>query len=83
MGRPDYICGQFRETARCHDAQHGDGVCCALAPQLVTARKQSESANLRQSPTNQQTLMITIMITPVYARRILSNRPSSLFSNLD
>ena len=27
MGRPDYIFGQF--------AQHGDGVCCALAPQLV------------------------------------------------
>jgi len=31
MGRrPDYIFGQFRETA-----QHGDGVCCAFAPQLV------------------------------------------------
>ena len=27
MGRPDYISGQFRETARCRDAQHGDGVC--------------------------------------------------------
>ena len=35
MGRPDYIFGQFRETARCRDAQHGDGVCCAFAPQLV------------------------------------------------
>jgi len=35
MGRPDYFFGQFRETARCHDAQHGGGVCCALAPQLV------------------------------------------------
>jgi len=35
MGRPDYIFGQFRETVRCCDAQHGDGVCCALAPQLV------------------------------------------------
>jgi len=39
MGRPDYIFGQFRfpfrETARCRDAQHGDGVCCALAPQLA------------------------------------------------
>jgi len=35
MGRPDYIFRQFRETARCRDAQHGDGVCCALAPQLV------------------------------------------------
>ena len=34
-GRPDYIFGQFRETARC-DAQHEDGVCCALAPQLVS-----------------------------------------------
>jgi len=34
-GRPDYILGQFRETARCRDAQHGDGVCCALASQLV------------------------------------------------
>jgi len=32
---PDYFFGQFRETARCRDAQHGDGVCCALAPQLV------------------------------------------------
>jgi len=38
MGRPDYIFGQFRETARCRDAQHGDGVCCAFAPQLVTAQ---------------------------------------------
>ena len=35
MGRPEYIFRQFRETARCSDAQHGDGVCCALAPQLV------------------------------------------------
>ena len=35
MGRPDYIYGQFRETARCRDAQHGDGVCCAFAPQHV------------------------------------------------
>jgi len=35
MGQPDYIFGQFRETARCRDAQHGGGVCCALAPQLV------------------------------------------------
>jgi len=31
----DYIFGQFRETARCRDVQHGDGVCCAFAPQLV------------------------------------------------
>ena len=35
MGRPDSILGQFGETARCRDAQHGDGVCCAFAPQLV------------------------------------------------
>jgi len=35
LGRPDSILGQFGETARCHDAQHGDGVCCAFAPQLV------------------------------------------------
>jgi len=35
MRRPDYIFGQFRETARCRDAQHGDGVCCAFTPQLV------------------------------------------------
>jgi len=35
MGRPGYIFGQFRETARCCDAQHGCGVCCAFAPQLV------------------------------------------------
>ena len=26
MGRPDYIFGQLRETARCHDAQHGAGL---------------------------------------------------------
>jgi len=25
---PDYIFGQFRKTARCRDAQHGDGDCC-------------------------------------------------------
>ena len=36
MGRPDYIFGKFREIARCRDAQHGDGVCCAFAPQLVS-----------------------------------------------
>jgi len=35
MGRPGYIFDQFRETARCRDAQHGGGVCCAFAPQLV------------------------------------------------
>jgi len=35
MGWPDYIFGQFRETTRCRYAQHGDGVCCAFAPQLV------------------------------------------------
>jgi len=35
MGRPDYIFGEFRETARCRDVQHGGGVCCALASQLV------------------------------------------------
>jgi len=35
MERPDYIFGQFRETARCRDAQHEDGVCCAFAPLLV------------------------------------------------
>jgi len=35
MGRPDSILGQIRETTRCRDAQHGDGVCCAFAPQLV------------------------------------------------
>jgi len=35
MGRPDYIFCQFRVTARCRDAQHGDGVYCAFAPQLV------------------------------------------------
>ena len=35
MGRPGYIFGQFRETVRCRDAQHGDGVCCAFAPQIV------------------------------------------------
>jgi len=37
MGWPDYIFDQFRETARCRDVQHGDGVCCAFAPQLVNA----------------------------------------------
>jgi len=35
MGRPDSILGQIGETARCRDVQHGDGVCCAFAPQLV------------------------------------------------
>jgi len=35
VGRRDSIFGQFGETARCRDAQHGDGVCCAFAPQLV------------------------------------------------
>jgi len=35
MRRPNYIFGQFRETVRCRDVQHGDGICCAFAPQLV------------------------------------------------
>ena len=35
MGRRVSIFGQFRETARCRDAQYGDGVCCAFAQQLV------------------------------------------------
>ena len=35
MGRPDYIFGQFWETARCRNAKHGGGVCCALALPLV------------------------------------------------
>jgi len=35
MERPDYIFCQFRETARCRNVQHGNGVCCAFAPQLV------------------------------------------------
>jgi len=35
VGLPDSLFGQFGETARCRDAQHGDGVCCAFAPQLV------------------------------------------------
>jgi len=35
MGRPDYIFGQFRETAQRCDVQLRDGVCCAFAPQLV------------------------------------------------
>jgi len=32
MGRPDYIFGQFRETARCRDAQHGDVVSTMAIP---------------------------------------------------
>jgi len=35
MGQLDYVFGQLRETVRCRDAQHRDGVCCALAPQLL------------------------------------------------
>jgi len=35
MGRPDSIFGKFRETARCHDAQHGGGLAYALASQLI------------------------------------------------
>ena len=35
MERRDLIFDQFRETARCRDAQNGDGVCCAFAPQRV------------------------------------------------
>ena len=31
MGRPDYI---LVNSEKPRDAQHGDGVCCALAPQL-------------------------------------------------
>ena len=46
MGRPDYIFRQFRETARCHDAQHGDGVCYALAPQLVYVAMGAETCYL-------------------------------------
>jgi len=45
MGQPDYIFGQFRETARCRYAQHGDGVCCAFAPQLVVLFTRSGLTN--------------------------------------
>ena len=45
MGWPDYIFGQFRETARCRNAQHGDGVCCALSPQLNGLLSISRSIN--------------------------------------
>ena len=34
MGRRGSILGQFGETARCRDVQHGDGVYCAFAPQF-------------------------------------------------
>jgi len=61
MGRPGYIFDQFRETARCLDAQHGDGVCCAFATQLVViitiiiiindvTRKCSQSATTARPP---------------------------------
>jgi len=35
MEQRDSIFVQFGETARCRDAQYGDGVCCAFAAQLV------------------------------------------------
>ena len=47
MGQPDYIFGQFRETARCRDAQHGDGVCCAFAPQLVILVTYCQGSRIR------------------------------------
>ena len=43
VGPPDYSFGQFRETARFRDAQHGGGVCCALAPQLVSVYRLTQS----------------------------------------
>jgi len=46
MGRPDYIFDQFRETMRCRDAQHGDGVCCAFAPPLVFSVLVSEMSSV-------------------------------------
>ena len=35
MGRRDSNFGQFGETVQCRDAQHGNWVYCAIAPQLV------------------------------------------------
>ena len=35
MGQPDYIFSQFQETVQYRNAQHGGGVCCTFAPQLV------------------------------------------------
>ena len=35
MGRPDSILDQIGETARCRDAQHGGGVCCAFANHIL------------------------------------------------
>jgi len=49
MGRSDSILDQFEEIARCRDAQHGDGVCCALAPQLVSLSS-NDSSNDSRSP---------------------------------
>jgi len=57
MGRPDYIFGQFRETARCHDAQHGGGVCCALAPQLADLLLDSSVRPLKSNKITDKTLL--------------------------
>ena len=38
MGRPDYIFGQFRETVRCRDAQHGDRVRVGLVIERLRVR---------------------------------------------
>jgi len=37
MGRPDYIFGQFRETAKCRDVQHGMGFVVLLHHNLFSS----------------------------------------------
>jgi len=60
MGWPVYIFGQLRETMQCHDAQHGDGVCCALAPQLVLQINMNMSTNSVNSA-----ILFKILLTKV------------------
>ena len=50
MGRPDYIFGQFRETARCRDAQHGTGFVAISHHSLFPVESHwTEAPHLRDS----------------------------------
>jgi len=84
MGRRLHSFGQFRETARCRDAQHGDGVCCAFARQLVLCGFCCRRVSLKN--TVKQTLHWVIGTKPMQQphvwffilTRLISNPKNSL-----
>ena len=83
MGQHDSIFGQFRETARCRDAQHGDGVCCAFSPQLIylfisTQDLQVPSADRRETLPPDWKLGVLYNANPLHPTSDIADKPLEL-----